>query len=212
MVVAGFSAAVTGAVLTLVIPVHAWAASNGVADAGDRGGPVPAATGRFRLLPASSAACAACWWSAASSWLVVLISRNRKRRGPVRTLALRTWGSEPGRWRSGPASRRCCTVPLVVTVTADAATDMLLSKGRPVLASTTHGAPYSARAAVDGDATTRWASPPAPAPSGCGSIWAGRSRSHGSRLRWERAYAAAYRVQISADAASWTDLVGGRRR
>ena len=39
------------------------------------------------------------------------------------------------------------TVPLVVTVTADAASDRLLSQGRPVLASTTYSAPYSAAAA-----------------------------------------------------------------
>ncbi|MEV6490287.1 chitosanase, partial [Actinoplanes sp. NPDC051633] len=87
-----------------------------------------------------------------------------------------------------------------------AATDRLLSQGRPVLASTTHSAPYSARAAVDGDVTTRWASPSVPGTQWLRVDLGGSQRVTRVRLSWERAYAAAYRVQISADAASWTDL------
>ena len=72
------SAAVTGAVLTLVIPVHAWAASNGVADMAieatryrRRGGiGVLGILGGLCCLIVVAAIVAA----------VLLISRNRKRR------------------------------------------------------------------------------------------------------------------------------------
>ena len=73
------SAAVTGAVLTLVIPVHAWAASNGVADVA-----IEAARSRRRrsgigFLPILGGVC--CLLVVAGIVLAfVLISRNRKRR------------------------------------------------------------------------------------------------------------------------------------
>ena len=98
------------------------------------------------------------------------------------------------------------TVPLVVTVTADAASDRLLSQGRPVLASTTYSAPYSASAAVDGDVTTRWATPAVPGTQWLRVDLGGAQQVTRVRLSWERAYASAYRVQISSDAAWWTDL------
>ena len=49
-------------------------------------------------------------------------------------------------------------VPLVVSVTANAANDVLLSRNRVALASSTHSAPYVATAAVDVDNGTRWSS------------------------------------------------------
>ena len=51
-----------------------------------------------------------------------------------------------------------CTVPLVVSMTADAATDVLLSRTHPVLASSAKDAARTATMAVDGDVTTRWTS------------------------------------------------------
>ena len=94
------------------------------------------------------------------------------------------------------------TVPLVVTVAADAASDMALSPGRGVMASAGSGA----AAAVDGDLGTAWSTPAVP-----GSQWlrvdlGAPLRVVRARLTWDKAYASAYRVQISADAASWTDL------
>ncbi|MEV6629432.1 chitosanase [Actinoplanes sp. NPDC051470] len=94
------------------------------------------------------------------------------------------------------------TVPLVVTVTADAASDMALSPGRGVMASAGSGA----AAAVDGDLGTAWTTPAV-----LGSQWlridlGAPLRVVRARLTWDKAYASAYRVQISADAASWTDL------
>jgi chitosanase len=98
------------------------------------------------------------------------------------------------------------TVPLIVSVTADAATDILLSRGRPVLASSTTAVAYDAGRAVDGSPSSRWASV-----AGAGTQWlridlGRRQEVDRVKLTWEKAYAAAYRIQISADGASWTDL------
>ncbi len=97
------------------------------------------------------------------------------------------------------------TIPLVLSVTADAAPDSLLTRSRPVLASSTKSATFAAARAVDGDATTAWTSGDA-----AGSQWLridlGRSRAVTRvRIGWTAAYARAYRVQLSNDGATWTD-------
>ena len=99
-----------------------------------------------------------------------------------------------------------CTVPLVVSVTADAAADVLLSRSHPVLASSAKDAARTGTMAVDGDVTTRWTtSTPA------GTQWLrldlGRTQAVTRvRLSWDKAYARAYRLQLSSDGASWTDI------
>ncbi|GAA3350629.1 hypothetical protein GCM10020358_77310 [Amorphoplanes nipponensis] len=98
-----------------------------------------------------------------------------------------------------------CTVPLVITVTADAAPDVLLSKGRPVVASAASGAAQDAARAVDGYAGTRWTA------GAAGTQWLqvdlGRAqRVSRVRLRWAEGYARTYRVQVSGDQASWRDV------
>ena len=105
---------------------------------------------------------------------------------------------------TGVAAVLC--VPLVVSVTADASSDLLLSRDRAVLASSTAGAAYPATEAVDNDTRSRWASV-----SGAGSQWlrvdlGAPQKVTRVRLMWEKAYATSYRIQTSADAASWTDL------
>jgi chitosanase len=98
-----------------------------------------------------------------------------------------------------------CTVPLVITVTADAAPDVLLSKGRPIVASTVAGAGYDAAKAVDGYASSRWAAGAA----GTQWLWLDLGQTHEVsrvRLRWEAGYAKSYRVQVSGDGAAWRDL------
>jgi chitosanase len=102
------------------------------------------------------------------------------------------------------------SVPLVVSVTADAANDVLLSKAHPVLASSTTSTKYLAGHGVDNNSGSRWASV-----SGAGSQWlrvdlAAVKAVTRVKLTWERAYASAYRVQTSSDAASWTDLYATR--
>ncbi|MEV8505830.1 chitosanase [Actinoplanes sp. NPDC051475] len=99
-----------------------------------------------------------------------------------------------------------CTVPLVISVTADAAPDVLLSRNHPVLGSSAKDTARTAIMAVDGDTTTRWAtSTPA------GTQWLrldlGRQQAVTRvRLVWDPAYARAYRLQLSPDGTRWTDL------
>lgn len=102
------------------------------------------------------------------------------------------------------------TVPLVITVNADAATDALISARRPIDASSSAGGGYAAANAVDGVSKTRWAAAEAP-----GSQWlrvdlGGAQPVRRVRLVWSAAYATAYRVQLSTDGASWTTLAATR--
>ncbi|WP_067508069.1 chitosanase [Actinoplanes sp. TFC3] len=99
-----------------------------------------------------------------------------------------------------------CTVPLVLTVTADAAPDLLLSRNRPVVASSVQGATTGAALAVDGNSVTRWRSGAVPTTQWL-RVDLGRSQKVTRvRLLWDSAYARGYRIQTSADAATWTDL------
>jgi len=97
-------------------------------------------------------------------------------------------------------------VPLVISVTASAADDVLLSQGRPVLASSVESGSYPAGNAVDGDTGSRWASV-----AGAGSQWlrldlGGAQTVNRVKLLWEKAYATAYRIQLSGDGTSWSDI------
>jgi chitosanase len=100
--------------------------------------------------------------------------------------------------------------PLIVSLTADAADDVLLSRNRPATASSVAGPAYPAAAAVDVDAGTRWAGVAV-----AGTQWLridlGATQTvNRVKLRWERAYAKAYRIQVSTDGTSWTDLYSTR--
>jgi chitosanase len=101
-------------------------------------------------------------------------------------------------------------VPLVVSIAADAADDVLLSQGRPALASTVDSTGYDSANAVDGKVSSRWASAAGP-----GSQWlridlGAAQRVDRVKLVWERAYAKAYRVQTSGDGANWADIYATR--
>jgi hypothetical protein len=73
------AAAVTGAVLTLVVPVHAWAASYGVADVAIEAARYRRRRSSFGFLPIFGGLC--CLLVVAAIVLAfVLISRNRRRR------------------------------------------------------------------------------------------------------------------------------------
>jgi chitosanase len=113
---------------------------------------------------------------------------------PARTIA-------PG---TGVAVVLC--VPLVVSVTAQAADDVLLSRARPASASSMESAGLGAAKAFDGRTDTRWASA-----DGAGTQWlwidlGATQRLDRIRLVWEKAYAKAYRIQTSGDGANWTDV------
>jgi hypothetical protein len=72
------TAAMTGAVLTLVVPVHAWAASNGVADVAVEAVKYRRRRGVGGLGLIGAICCLAV--VAVIVLVIVLISRNRKRR------------------------------------------------------------------------------------------------------------------------------------
>jgi hypothetical protein len=73
------AAAVTGAVLALVVPVHAWAASAGVADVAIEAAKYRRRRSGFGFLPIFGGLC--CLLVVAAIVLAfVLISRNRRRR------------------------------------------------------------------------------------------------------------------------------------
>ncbi|MFB9896211.1 glycosyl hydrolase family 8 [Planobispora takensis] len=84
--------------------------------------------------------------------------------------------------------------------------DSLLSQGRPATSSSVEGSGFAPAAAFDGDTSTRWASA-----EGVDPQWVrvdlGRSAAISRvRLTWEAAYGRAYRIQVSGDGSSWTDL------
>ena len=93
-------------------------------------------------------------------------------------------------------------VPLAISIAADASDEVMLSRGRPTVASSGLGA----SGATDTDARTRWTSA-----SGPGTQWllvdlGAPRRFDRVRLHWAKAYAKSYRVQTSDDGADWTDL------
>ena len=90
------------------------------------------------------------------------------------------------------------------TLAANAATS-LLSQGKPATASSVENADTSAAAAVDGNTATRWAS--AFSDPQWLQVDLGASAAISQvKLQWEAAYATAFKIQVSADAASWTDV------
>jgi beta-glucosidase len=87
---------------------------------------------------------------------------------------------------------------------AHAATS-LLSQGRPTTASSEESGQFPASAATDGDTTTRWSSAfsdPQWIQVDLGSV----STIAQVVLNWETAYATAFQIQTSNDAATWTTV------
>jgi chitosanase len=98
-------------------------------------------------------------------------------------------------------------VPLAVSVAASASADVVLTRGRPALASATESIAWAASGVTDTDSGTRWSSGAA----GAGTQWVmidlGTAQEvRRVRLHWARAYAEAYRLQLSDDGATWHDL------
>jgi chitosanase len=101
-------------------------------------------------------------------------------------------------------------VPPAVSVAASAGAEKLISRGRPVIASSERGPAWAAAEATDADPSSRWESAAGP-----GTQWLqidlGAVRAVDRvRLRWDKAYAKAYRVQVSVDGANWTDVYATR--
>ncbi len=85
------------------------------------------------------------------------------------------------------------------------AASTLLSQGKPAIASSAENASFPASAAVDGDTGTRWSS--AFSDPQWVQVDLGTTASISQVvLDWEVAYGKAFRIQVSADAATWTDI------
>ncbi|TDW24559.1 calcineurin-like phosphoesterase family protein [Kribbella kalugense] len=91
---------------------------------------------------------------------------------------------------------------------ADAETfaDTLLSQGKPVIASSIEGDTLAAARAVDGNASTRWASAEGSDPQWI-QVDLGQPATIGRvKLSWEAAYAKAYRIEVSDDGTTFTPV------
>ncbi|MFC8435877.1 discoidin domain-containing protein [Streptomyces sp. NPDC057253] len=95
-------------------------------------------------------------------------------------------------------------LPVVAPPSALAA-DANLSQGRTATSSSTENAATPAAAAVDGDTGTRWSS--AATDDQWLQVDLGATASISQVvLNWETAYAADYKIQVSPDGGSWSDL------
>jgi chitosanase len=97
-------------------------------------------------------------------------------------------------------------VSLVVSYSASAATETLLSRGRPATSSSNEDSTLLPAKAVDGSADTRWASAEGSDPQWIQiDLGATNSISH-VKLTWEAAYGKAYQVQTSNNGTAWSTI------
>jgi len=96
-------------------------------------------------------------------------------------------------------------VPPAISMAATTNGDVLLSRGRPTIASSVAGG-TTAAAATDPGGDTRWVSADGPGTQWLRIDLEAVRRIDRVRLRWATEYARAYRVQSSTDGADWTDL------
>jgi len=94
---------------------------------------------------------------------------------------------------------------LAVTPVADAA-PVLLSQNKPVKVSTTGGDAYAGSNAVDGKTSTRWASQKNIDPGWIYVDLGATAAVSEVKLTWDLSCAMAYRVELSADANTWTQV------
>lgn len=85
---------------------------------------------------------------------------------------------------------------------ASAGEESLLSRGKPVTASSVESASYPARNAVDGSGSTRWSSQFSDPQWIRVDLGAAATISR-VKLNWETAYGRAYRIETSDDGSSW---------
>jgi hypothetical protein len=79
-----------------------------------------------------------------------------------------------------------------------------LALGKPATAGAIQGPGYEPGRAFDGDSATRWSSPGTPSWDyvDLGATFDVRA----VRLNWEAAFASSYKVQVSSDANTWSDI------
>ncbi|MER5741069.1 MULTISPECIES: glycosyl hydrolase family 8 [unclassified Streptomyces] len=97
-------------------------------------------------------------------------------------------------------------LPLTVLPGGEAeAADGLVSAGKPATSSSVEGSGFAPGLAVDGSATTRWASLEGVDPQWIRIDLGANHTLSRVKLNWEAAYAKTYRIQTSADGSTWTD-------
>ena len=94
---------------------------------------------------------------------------------------------------------------LVAPVGSAHAASTLLSQGKTATASSTEGAGYAASYAVDGNTSTRWSSAFSD-PQWLQVDLGATATVSQVVLQWEAAYATAFQIQTSNDAATWTSI------
>jgi hypothetical protein len=92
-----------------------------------------------------------------------------------------------------------------VTLTAPPNTNLALN--RPASSSSNESSSFTPNLAVDGNATTRWASvDPATTAQWIYVDLGSTYNVNRVKLTWEAAYATSYQVQVSNDASTWTTI------
>ncbi|GLZ34650.1 oxidoreductase [Lentzea sp. NBRC 105346] len=95
---------------------------------------------------------------------------------------------------------------LVSAAPQAAAADTLLSQGKPTAESSSGGANYAPKNAVDGNSGTRWASKANTDPAWIRVDLGASVNISRVRLQWDLSCAKAYRVETSDDATAWTSI------
>jgi len=81
-----------------------------------------------------------------------------------------------------------------------------LALGKPVTVSSIWGGSFAGSNAVDGNTATRWCSSPSSKAQWICVDLGSRRDIRQVRLNWEQASASSYKIQVSDDANSWTDI------
>ena len=98
------------------------------------------------------------------------------------------------------------SVTFLVTRGADAATETLLSQGKPATSSSDELSSLGPALAFDGNTGTRWASAEGSDPQWI-RVYLGATRSITHvNLNWEAAYGRSYQIQTSADGSAWSTI------
>jgi chitosanase len=95
---------------------------------------------------------------------------------------------------------------VTVTVTADAATETLLSQGKTASSSSNESSSLGPANAFDGNASTRWGSLEGVDPQWIQVDLGTASSVTHVQVSWEAAYGKAYQIQTSANGSSWTTI------
>ncbi len=135
---------------------------------------------------------------------------DAKRPVPLSTRLRSRAGRAPGA-RLRRVSARAAVAVLVVSLLSvisqnqARAADSLISQDRPTIASSAENSGVLARAAVDGNSSTRWASAWSD-PQWLQVDLGGTAAISQVVLQWEAAYATAFQIQVSPDAITWTTI------